>query len=221
MGKAKNYVGTKIGKFEILEQYSKNYIVYLKAKCTLCGKVAWISQKHIGTQKCCETNYKTQYTALDLKGKTINGIKLLEKTDKRYGNMVVWKCKCHCGNIFYAPGSEIKTGRIKSCGCYTPPAVSNKVRQKGTETYAEKYLKEGTNLSAISGKMLSTNTSGVKGVFYSKSKNRWVAHLIFKGESHRKTFRDKENAIKCRKEWEEKYFKLILDKYKKESKETE
>lgn len=40
MKTAKNYVGTKIGKFEILEQKYKNKTLYLKARCTLCGKVA-------------------------------------------------------------------------------------------------------------------------------------------------------------------------------------
>ena len=45
MRTAKNYVGTKIGKFEILEQYSKNKVVYLKTKCTLCGKIAWVARE--------------------------------------------------------------------------------------------------------------------------------------------------------------------------------
>ena len=40
MKTSKNYVGTKIGKFEILEQDQKNKTLYLKAKCTLCGKTA-------------------------------------------------------------------------------------------------------------------------------------------------------------------------------------
>lgn len=101
MKTAKDYIGTKIGKFEILEQYSKNKVVYLKTKCTLCGKIAWVAQKHVTSRKCCESKSSlTQFKALDLKGQKINGIEMLEKTNRKSGNMNIWKCKCYCGNIF-------------------------------------------------------------------------------------------------------------------------
>lgn len=215
MKTAKNYVGTKIGKFKILEQYSKNEVVYLKTKCTLCGRIAWVAQKHIATRKCCESKIEsTQFKPLNLKGQVINGIEILEKTNKKYYSMNIWKCKCYCGNIFYAPLSSIKNGYTKSCGCYKNPPVSDEVRKKGFNFYMNKYLKDGTNLSSISSKMLSTNKSGVKGVFYSKSKKKWIANLIFQKKRHSKAFENKEDAIKYRKELEDKYFKPILEKYK-------
>lgn len=214
MGKAKNYIGTKIGKFEILDQYSKNYVVYLKTKCTLCGKIEWVAQKHIASRKCCEQkSSSTQFKPLDLQGQTINGIKILEKTDKKYKTMIIWKCKCYCGNIFYAPLSKIKSGGIKSCGCLKPPPVKTGIREKGYKTYAEKYLKDGTNLSTISPKMLSTNTSGVKGVSFDKTKRMWRASLGFQGKTYCKNFKNKEDAIKYRKELEKKYFRPIFEKY--------
>lgn len=215
MKTARNYVGTKIEKFEILEQYSKNETVYLKTKCTLCGKIAWVAQKHVASRKCCESKASsTQFKALDLKGQVINGIEILEKTDRKCGNMNVWKCKCHCGNIFYTPLSHIKNGYVKGCGCYKNPSVSDEVRKKGFNAYTNKYLKDGTNLSAISSKMLSTNKSGVKGVFYSESKKKWIASLSFQKKTYSKAFKSKKDAIKYRKELEKKYFKPILEKYK-------
>ena len=129
--------------------------------------------------------------------------------------MNIWKCKCYCGNIFYAPLSQIKNGYIKSCGCYKSPAVLDKVREKGFNAYTQKYLKDGTNLSTISSKMLSTNKSGIKGVFYSNSKNKWIANLTFQNKTYKKAFKNKEDAIKYRKELEKKYFKPILEKYEK------
>ena len=215
MKTAKDYIGTKIGKFEILEQYSKNKVVYLKTKCTLCGKIAWVAQKHVTSRKCCESKSSlTQFKALDLKGQKINGIEMLEKTNRKSGNMNIWKCKCYCGNIFYAPASHIKNGYIKSCGCYKNPTVSNEIREKGFNTYKNKYLKDNTNLSTISSSMLSNNKSGVKGVFYNKSKKKWTANLIFQKKRYYKTFENKEDAIKYRKYLEDKYFKPILEKYK-------
>ena len=211
MKTAKNYVGTKIGKFKILEQYSKNEVVYLKTKCTLCGRIAWVAQKHVASRKCCESKIEsTQFKSLNLKGQVINGIEILEKTNKKYYNMNIWKCKCCCGNIFYAPLSSIKNGYTKSCGCYKNPPISDEVRKKGFNAYTNKYLKDGTNLSSISSKMLSTNKSGVKGVFYSENKKKWVANLIFQKKRCSKAFKNKEDAIKYRKELEDKYFNPIL-----------
>lgn len=173
--KAKNYVGTKIGKFEILEQYSKNCNTYLKTKCTVCDKISWVAQKHIKNRKCCESkSCSTQFKSLDLKGKEINGIKILEKTDKKCRGAYLWKCKCHCGNIFYAEGYRIKNGEISSCGC------SRKVFRKDNFKKAREKLNkdfvDGTFLPLIqNNKLRKNNTSGHIGV--SKKGNRWIARI--------------------------------------------
>lgn len=219
MKKAKNYVGMTIGKFKILEQYSKDYKVYLKTKCIKCGKIAIVSQNHVKDRKCCESNSAaTQFKALEAsQHEIINNIEILEKSYKKSGHWF-WKCKCLCGNIFYAQLSDIKSGKIKSCGCYKRKSINSDIREKGMKAYAEKYLKDGTNLAAISRKTLSNNnTSGVTGVTYVAKKDKWIAQLWFKNNHYSKTFDTKEEAIKYRKELEEKYFKPILDKYKEQN----
>lgn len=132
------------------------------------------------------------------------------------GTYIIWKCKCFCGNFFYASISKIKRKEIKSCDCinkrYSPENL-----QKATKTFKEKNLREGTSLSAIKPKILSTNTSGVTGVTWDKSRNKWRAQIVFQGKAHHLgRYTEKEDAIKARKEAEEKYFKPILDKYDKE-----
>lgn len=213
MATSKNYVGTKIGKFEILEQYSKNTVVYLKTKCTLCGKIAWVAQKHIASRKCCESkSSSTQFKALALKGQIINGIEILEKTDKKRRGAYLWKCKCHCGNIFYAEGYRIKNGEISSCGCKRRVYREDNLK-KAQKAFAHNY-KDGTCIALIkNNKLRTSNKSGIVGVFYSNSKHKWVAHLTCQNKMHKKTFNTKEDAIKYRKELEEKYFKPILEKY--------
>lgn len=51
-----------------------------------------------------------------------------------------------------------------------------------------------------------TNTSGVTGVYYSKSKKCWVADLKHYGIRERKSFKTKEEAIEQRKAWEEEFY---------------
>ena len=73
---------------------------------------------------------------------------------------------------------------------------------------------EGTSLSALKRKTLSTSKSGVKGVTYSNAHKKWKAYIKFKGKcKHLGYFDNKEDAIKIRKKAEEILFKPILDKY--------
>ncbi len=220
MRKAKNYIGTTIGKFIILDQKSENYIVYLYCKCVKCGRKKWIKQGHVKETKCCDAKSSdTQFKpTMDYHGKTFNDIKILEKTYKKNkSGQTLWKCQCYCGNIFYTLPFKLKNGQVKSCGCYKNPAPSEKTKEKAITAYSEKYLKDNTNLSVISktAPLSNNKSSGVRGVTYDKSRKRWVAHLDFKGRHYRKRFIEKEDAIKCRQIWEDEFFKPILDKYNK------
>lgn len=64
---------------------------------------------------------------LDLEGKKFNRLKVLKfmgtskpktKDDKKnYPYNSLWQCQCDCGNIVIKQGTQIKSGKIKSCGC--------------------------------------------------------------------------------------------------------
>lgn len=58
-------------------------------------------------------------------------MKLINELGNRYGSLVVidqdkkynktaWKCQCDCGNVVIATGSELRAGRITSCGVGCP-----------------------------------------------------------------------------------------------------
>lgn len=50
-------------------------------------------------------------------GQRYGRLTVLEKTDRRLGGRVVWKCRCNCGNVAYVTASRLKSGATKSCGC--------------------------------------------------------------------------------------------------------
>lgn len=52
----------------------------------------------------------------------------------------------------------------------------------------------------------SNNTSGITGVSYSKSENKWVAHICVNKKKYQKRFESFDNAIRQRKKWEEEFF---------------
>lgn len=60
----------------------------------------------------------------------------------------------------------------------------------------------------MNNKIYSNNTSGVTGVSYVKSSNKWAAYINYKGEcKHLGTYDSFEDAVKARKTAEEKHFK--------------
>ena len=148
----------------------------------------------------------------NLKGKKFGKLLVLKETSNRAdGGSVVWQCKCDCGNIVEVSSKKLVNGITVSCGCY------QKERQKySMKKLHSKQFKENTNIDLISKQQAnSNNKSGVRGVHWCSSKNKWRATLSFQKKLVlNKTFSNKEDAIKARKDAEEKYFKPILEKYK-------
>lgn len=121
----------------------------------------------------------TKYKAKDYSNMCVNGVTLLEKTDKKRRGAYLWKCKCHCGNIFFAEGYRVANGEISSCGCSRKIYRENnfnKAREKLNENYVN-----GTCLSLIrNNRLRKNNSSGHIGV--SKKGNRWVARICVSGK---------------------------------------
>lgn len=58
-----------------------------------------------------------QFARKDLTlGPIINGISLIRCIGKIKTN-IAWECTCHCGKIFTALASNLRSGNTKSCGC--------------------------------------------------------------------------------------------------------
>lgn len=154
-----------------------------------------------------------RYNKNDLKGKRFGKLLVLRETDNRADEgSVVWQCKCDCGNIVEISSKKLVNGLSISCGCY------QRERQKySMKKLHNRQFKEKTNIDLIIKQDANANSqSGIRGVHWCSSKNKWIASLSFQKEMHKKAFKNKEDAIKYRKELEEKYFKPVLEKYNKE-----
>lgn len=153
-----------------------------------------------------------KYNKNNLKGKRFGKLLVLRETDNRADRgSIVWQCKCDCGNIVEISSKRLVNGLAISCGCY------QKERQKySMKELHNKQFKENTNIDLISKKQANSNSqSGVRGVHWCSSKNKWIASLSFKKKIYKKAFNNKNDAIKYRKELEDKYFASILKKYNK------
>lgn len=128
-----------------------------------------------------------------------------------------WFCKCDCGNQVWVRGAYLTNGHTQSCGCIHKDDLKNN-NKKRFEKYRKRNYVEGTSIAKIKSKIPSNNQSGIKGVYWHTQTQKWVAKLIYQGHAYQKEFKEKDKAIKYKKELEEKYFNPILDKYSVENK---
>lgn len=158
----------------------------------------------------------------DLTGKKINRLTVLELAERNSSGQIQWKCRCNCGNIIFATTTYLKSGHTKSCGCLNKEKASKRLKSKkfveSRNNYRkENFLVEGTSLSLINPKHLrKNNKTGVNGVYWDKKLKKYRVRINVKGKSiSLGCFKNLQEAKDARKEAEEKYYKPILDKYKR------
>lgn len=185
--------------------------------CKECGKQFKSYHK---TAKYCsvECNLKNNSVAPKLK----------DISNKRYGKLVAierayiknnrsyWLCRCDCGNTKIVFIDYLTNGTCKSCGCLLAETGTEKIKNNlKIKEFREKNFVDGTNLAVLNTKKYKNNSSGKKGVCWNKRANSWEVSICFQKKKHYLgLYKNLEDAIKARKEAEEKYFKPILDKNK-------
>ncbi len=144
------------------------------------------------------------YNIDDYIGKQFNHltlIKNLNRLNKRNSKLALFKCDC--GNVKELVFTQVLNGDVTSCGCKNKGQNSNltstKVRKNHIEFYKNKTQKN--------------NNTGYTGISHITNKYRVRIQVNHKS-IHVGYFDNLQDAIKARKDAEEKYFKPILEKYK-------
>ena len=71
----------------------------------------------------------------NLLGKKFGRLTVLEDTGERYNQkLVIWKCKCDCGEYKNVSSNSLLTGGTKSCGC---------LQKERTKESSKKKIKHG------------------------------------------------------------------------------
>ena len=144
--------------------------------------------------------------------------KKVDRTGQRYGNLTVtapaenvggrtaWLCQCDCGRETVVRTNRLRSGHTASCGCLAAG------RESGLPglTYVD-----GTCVEMLAAKTVrKNNTSGVPGVDWLASKQRWRAMICFKGKRHYLgSYARFEDAVKVRKRAEEELHDKFLREF--------
>ena len=99
-------------------------------------------------------------------------------------------------------------------GKYIGPGCAQKMRPAKAK---EEYLVNNTYIATIrSGKPSKRSTTGTKGVYWSKTKNKYQVAIRCQGINHELGyFNSLAEAVAARVEAEEKYFKPLIDDFNK------
>jgi hypothetical protein len=218
MSKRYDLVGRKFSRLTVLAKGDKvNDRWTWHCKCD-CGNdvIATTGALNAGTKKSCGCMHidsarkagKSRF--IDLTGQTFERLTVIKQINKTF-----WECQCECGRITKVRGNDLRRGNTRSCGCLNVEVM----REEGNK-HVDKILAnlvEDTNLGNLKSGISKNNTSGVKGVFWNSSKQKWEARLMFQGKRHYLGAYDKiEDATRARREAEEKYHIPILEKYGKD-----
>ena len=189
----RSLVGNVYGQLKVIEYIGNRRY---KCQCLKCGALSEQYSANLkGNLNCkkCDKGYK-----IDLKGKQYGFLTVIEynKESKK------WICECKCGQKIEVKSNNLKHNNTLSCG-----------KCKYIEA-AQKDIVAGTRISQINKKINKNNTSGFTGVGYNKRKSKWYASIRFCGKNYwLGYYSNKDDAIKIRKEAEEKLHEDFSQQY--------
>lgn len=222
MAKRIDLTGHRFGRLTVIEYAgAQNQQSTWKCKCD-CGNEKIVKRgllrsgrtNSCGCLKIEKTIEKGINNFTNLEGKKIGRLTVLRKTEERYGeHLVIWECRCECGNIIKVNSASLIKKDTRSCGCLQKEN-GIKAALNIQDVLKKEFLKEGTSLCLLNQKLSKRNKSGVKGVFWNTRRKVWQAYIGFQNKKiDLGNFKTLEEAAQARKEAEEKYFQPILEKY--------
>ena len=197
--------GQKFGELTAIEPTDKrrgSYVIW-RCRCS-CGKEVFATAKDLrsGNTKSCGHILRA-----DITGQRFGRLTATEPTNQIVRASVVWRCKCDCGNDAFVTVKDLRSGNTKSCGCL------NHERRPLPENFVD-----GTRISMLSSTPTKSNTSGIRGVSWSKRKQDWEAYIKFKGvHYHLGHYKKLEDAAKARARAEEAMFEPKVEEWKSQT----
>ena len=138
---------------------------------------------------------------VDLTGQRFGRLTVLAPAENT-GKRTAWLCRCDCGREVVRKTVHLRGGHVGTCGC---ESIAGRLT-----------LVEGTCPEMLMAKTVrKNNSSGITGVEWLKSAQRWRATICFQG---RRLYLGKfvrfEDAVAARKSAEAKYHDAFVEQFK-------
>jgi len=66
---------------------------------------------------------------IDITGNRYGKLLVIKREGHR-GKRILWRCRCDCGNLKLMMGNDLRSGAVKSCGCYRNTVVADRNRKR-------------------------------------------------------------------------------------------
>lgn len=202
----KDLTGMRFGKLTVLgrsENKARDGNLLWRCRCD-CGNVTETTRRRLLTGSVRSCGCGKRPPLKDLADRRFGMLTVVSYVGKDKG-FHIWRCRCGCGKMTDVRQSNLLNGTTASCGCRRSP-------QKNL------HYADGTCLELLKPDiMYKTNTSGVRGVYYSSKRKKWIAQIMFKKKCYYLGGYDRlEDAAEARAEAEEKVFGDFLKWYEEE-----
>lgn len=116
MKNSKSLIGQNFGKWTVLkkvENYKNGNARYL-CKCE-CGKESEVNAHSLlyGKSKSCGCHFIN-----DLSGERFGKLLVLRRVENSKNGSAQFLCRCDCGNEVSVKATDLRGGKVMSCGCY-------------------------------------------------------------------------------------------------------
>ena len=182
-----NLLNKRFDKLEVIEYVGRDDEKRLhlwKCKCD-CGNIVIRNNstlKKSGTHTCGCRPKKEVEDLLNQKFDRLKVIRYVGRDNKR--RVHLWECECDCGEIVVRDHRTLKKNTPHSCGCHLLKHLVEGNSERCSiagKAKAEKYYADGINMEALDNtKNISTNTSGHKGITWSKTARKWHVFIGYK-----------------------------------------
>jgi len=125
--------GQRFGRLVVVEfAYKKGRRHFWMFQCN-CGTKKTINKTSVMNKRtmscgCYNREIVSKNQAKDLSNQRFHMLVAIEPVGKNKYGAVMWKCQCDCGNTSVVRGGALRTGVIKSCGCW------NRTKKSGKES---------------------------------------------------------------------------------------
>lgn len=161
-----------------------------------CGRVTFVRGDHLKNgeiRSCgCLNEEKNHKRFKDLSNTETDNFKVIDRAYSK-NKRVYWNCICkHCGNHIELQSNQIE--RYSSCGC------------KHNRSTKERMAEISDPESLKTNKPTAKSTTGVRGVYFNKRKNRYQVFInVDKKTKYLGSYASLEEATKIRREAEEEF----------------
>lgn len=195
MPKAINLTGQRFGRLIVIERdydYAKHNNIknpqnaFWKCICD-CGNYTTVASNNLrksnGVRSCgCLRREIGKRSIKNLVGQRFGKLVVIEITNKRVCERVVWKCQCDCGSVIEVSADALVKGNSHSCGCIRSIGEENIARILSENNIRFEREKKFDDL-------LSDNNYQMRYDFYLPDHNRLIE---FDGIQH---FKQQENSV--------------------------